>query len=62
LSSRPRAGERKTESLTDGVEYHRNERTQGRFSRSFYLPQTVRQDGIKAGYRDWILEIHVRLN
>ncbi|MGZ8489620.1 MAG: Hsp20/alpha crystallin family protein [Candidatus Binatia bacterium] len=53
------SGERKTESLTDGVEYHRNERTHGRFSRSFYLPQTVRQDGIKASYRDGILEIHV---
>ena len=53
------SGERKAESLTDGVGYHRNERIHGRFSRSFYLPQTVRQDGIKATYRDGILEIHV---
>jgi HSP20 family protein len=31
----------------------------GKFSRSFYLPQTVKQEGIKASYRDGILEIHV---
>ena len=53
------SGERKTEALTNGVEYHRTERVHGRFSRSFYLPQTVKQDGIKATYRDGILEIHV---
>ena len=53
------SGERKPEVLTNGVEYHRSERVNGRFSRSFYLPQTVKQDGIKATYRDGILEIHV---
>jgi HSP20 family protein len=53
------SGERKAESLTDGVMYQRSERIHGRFSRSFYLPQTVKQDGIKASYRDGILEIHV---
>ena len=53
------SGERKPDGLSDGVEYHRSERMHGRFSRSFYLPQTVNQDGIKATYRDGILEIHV---
>ena len=53
------SGERKVETLSDGVEYHRAERVNGKFSRSFYLPQTVKQDGIKASYRDGILEIHV---
>ena len=53
------SGERKSESLADGVEYHRNERVNGRLSRSFYLPQTVKQDGITASYQDGILEIHV---
>jgi HSP20 family protein len=53
------SGERKVEKLSDGVEYHRAERVHGKFSRSFYLPQTVKQDGIKATYRDGILEIHV---
>lgn len=53
------SGERKAEPVSEGVEYHRNERVNGRFSRSFYLPQTVKQEGIKASYRDGILEIHV---
>jgi HSP20 family protein len=53
------SGERKAEALSNGVESHRTERVHGRFSRSFYLPQTVQQDGIKATYRDGILEIHV---
>jgi HSP20 family protein len=53
------SGERKAEVLTEGVDYHRTERVNGKFSRSFYLPQTVKQDGIKATYRDGILEIHV---
>src|SRR5258706_2326332 len=53
------SGERKAQAVSEGVEYHRTERIHGRFSRSFYLPQTVKQDGIKASYRDGILEIHV---
>jgi len=53
------SGERKPESRTNGVEYHRTERVNGRFSRSFYLPQTVKHDDIKASYRDGILEVHV---
>ena len=35
------SGERKPDGLSEGVEYHRSERAHGRFSRSFYLPQTV---------------------
>jgi HSP20 family protein len=53
------SGERKLEEPADGVEYHRIERTAGKFNRSFYLPQTVKHDGIKAAYRDGILEVHV---
>jgi HSP20 family protein len=53
------SGERKFEEPANDVEYHRVERAAGRFSRSFYLPQTVKSDGIKATYRDGILEIHV---
>lgn len=53
------SGERKAEPLTDGVAYHRAERVHGKFSRSFYLPQSVKQDDIKANYRDGILEVHV---
>ena len=53
------SGERKFEEPATGVEYHRVERVAGKFSRSFYLPQTVKQDSIKATYRDGILEIQV---
>jgi HSP20 family protein len=53
------SGERKFEEAANGVEYHRVERVSGKFSRSFYLPQTVKSDAIKATYRDGILEIHV---
>src|SRR5882724_2571594 len=53
------SGERKFEEPANGVEYHRVERVAGKFSRSFYLPQTVKSDGIKATYLDGILEIHV---
>jgi HSP20 family protein len=53
------SGERKFEEPANGVEYHRVERVAGKFSRSFHLPQTVKHDGIKATYRDGILEIQI---
>lgn len=53
------SGERRLEEPKDEVEYHRVERLAGKFSRSFYLPQTVKHDGIKATYRDGILEVYV---
>lgn len=53
------SGERKPEAPANGVDYHRAERLAGKFSRSFYLPQTVKHDGIKATYRDGILEVYV---
>jgi HSP20 family protein len=53
------SGERKLEQPANGVEYHRVERVTGKFSRSFHVPQTVNPDGIKATYRDGILEVQV---
>ena len=53
------SGEKKFESPAEGVSYHRSERTSGKFARSFYLPQTIKQDGISATFRDGILEVHV---
>jgi HSP20 family protein len=53
------SGERKFDEPADGVEYHRNERVAGKFMRSFYLPLTIKQEELKATYRDGILEIHV---
>jgi HSP20 family protein len=53
------SGERKLEEPANGVEYHRVERLAGKFTRSFFLPQTVKHDGIKATYRNGILEVYV---
>ena len=53
------SGERKLEEPANGVEYHRAERLAGKFTRSFFLPQTVKHDGIKATYKDGILEVYV---
>ncbi|MBM4263338.1 MAG: Hsp20/alpha crystallin family protein [Deltaproteobacteria bacterium] len=53
------SGERKYEKPAEGFEIHRSERASGKFTRSFYLPEKVKQEGIIASYRDGILEIHV---
>jgi HSP20 family protein len=53
------SGERKFEESTNGDEYHRVERLAGKFSRSFHIPQAVKHEGIKATYRDGILEVYV---
>jgi HSP20 family protein len=53
------SGERKFDEPAAGVEYHRVERVTGKFFRSFQLPQTIKQEDMKATYRDGILEIHV---
>ena len=52
-------GQRRVEEPANGVEYHRVERRAGTFSRSFYLPQAIKQDGIKATFRDGILDVHM---
>ena len=53
------SGERNLEEPVSGGRYRSVERVAGKFSRSFYLPQTVQQEGIQATYRDGILEIYV---
>ena len=53
------SGERKSERPADGVEYRHVERVTAKFWRSFSLPETVKQDGIEATYKDGILEIRV---
>ena len=52
-------GERKQESDTRNGGMHRVERVQGSFERSFRLGTAVRNDKVKAQYRDGVLEIHV---
>ena len=53
------SGERKFDEPAEGVEYHRSERVAGKFLRSFYLPQGIKQEDMKATYHDGILEIHI---
>ena len=53
------SGTKKFEEPAEGVTYHRSKRSSGKFSRSFYLPQTIKYDAINATFRDGILEIHV---
>ena len=53
------SGEKKFEEPAEGVTYHRSERASGKFTRSFHLPQAIKQEGISATFRDGILEVHV---
>jgi HSP20 family protein len=53
------SGERKSEKPAEGVEYRHVERVAAKFWRSFSLPETAKQDGIEATYKDGILEISV---
>ena len=53
------SGERKSEKPADGVEYRHVERIAAKFWRSFSLPETAKQDGIEATYKEGILEIRV---
>jgi HSP20 family protein len=52
-------GEKKEERERKGRNYHRVERSQGRFRRSFSLPGGVRADRVKAAARDGVLTITV---
>jgi HSP20 family protein len=53
------SGERKSEKPAEGVEYRHVERVAAKFWRSFSLPETTKQDGIEATFKDGILEIRV---
>ena len=52
-------GERKEEKSEKSGNLLRVERQAGMFERSFTLGAAVRSDGVKATYRDGVLEIHV---
>lgn len=50
-------GERKFEKKTDDETYYRIERSYGTFMRSFTLPNSVDQEGVKATYDAGVLKI-----
>ncbi|MCK5147615.1 Hsp20/alpha crystallin family protein [bacterium] len=50
------SGERVREEKNE-TQYHRNERFYGSFERSFYFPQDVIPDEIKANYKDGVLTV-----
>ena len=53
------SGESKSEKPAEGVQYRHVERVAAKFWRSFSLPESAKQDGIEATYKDGILEIRV---
>jgi HSP20 family protein len=53
------SGERERTHETEGDRFYRYERRFGSFSRTVGLPQGVTEDGIRADYRDGVLEVHV---
>jgi HSP20 family protein len=50
-------GERKTEEKEEGKDFIRKERSHGSFYRSFTLPESVKEDNIKASFKDGVLKL-----
>ncbi|MDH5666441.1 MAG: Hsp20/alpha crystallin family protein [Nitrospira sp.] len=53
------SGERRQEKEEKGKKYHRVERSYGSFVRSFALPESVDESGVKAEYKDGVLNLHL---
>jgi HSP20 family protein len=52
-------GERRQEKEEKGKRFHRVERSYGSFVRSFTLPESVDNGGVKAEYKDGVLNLHL---
>ena len=52
-------GERRQEKEEKGRRFHRVERSYGSFVRSFTLPESVDEGGVKAQYKDGVLALHL---
>ncbi|MBM4126715.1 MAG: Hsp20/alpha crystallin family protein [Nitrospira sp.] len=52
-------GARHQEKEEKGKKYHRVERSYGSFVRSFTLPESVDEGGVKAEYKDGVLNLHL---
>ncbi len=53
------SGERKFENTDKQKNFHSVESYYGTFSRSFYLPDSIKSDKVEASYKDGILSIEV---
>ncbi|MFH1196651.1 MAG: Hsp20/alpha crystallin family protein [bacterium] len=53
------SGERKYEKETKEKQFHRVERTFGKYYRSFTLPESVKEDKIEAEFKDGQLHINI---
>jgi HSP20 family protein len=51
------SGERKMEEKKEGKNFHTIETNYGAFSRSFFVPETVETEKIKASYQDGLLTV-----
>ncbi len=51
------SGEKKHEEETKEKNYHRVERSYGKFERTFQLPKEVKKEEIKASYKDGVLDV-----
>ena len=52
-------GTRESETTEDEGEFHRRERSFGKFSRSFGLPESVDVDNISAEHNNGVLKVHI---
>lgn len=52
-------GERRREQDEKTTKYHRVERSYGSFVRSFHLPDQVDENGVKAEYKDGMLNLRI---
>jgi HSP20 family protein len=53
------SGERKFQNEENAKNYHRVETKYGKFSRSFYLPDSINEESINAQYEDGLLNITI---
>ena len=52
-------GQRRQEKEEKTTKYHRIERSYGTFVRSFSLPDQVNESGVKAEFKDGVLNLHI---
>ncbi|SPP66243.1 Hsp20/alpha crystallin family protein [Nitrospira lenta] len=52
-------GQRRQEKDEKTTKYHRIERSYGTFVRSFSLPDQVNESGVKAEFKDGVLNLHI---